>query len=50
MCQERAACTIQHDPCTLQTLIRARYEPDSVRIVRLSDADRIYARSSLLPR
>jgi hypothetical protein len=49
MWQERALCTIQHDLRTLQTLIRARYEPDSVRIVQLSDADRIYARFPLLP-
>jgi hypothetical protein len=49
MCQERAPCTIPHDLCTLQSLIRSRYEPDSVRIVGLSDADRIYARFPLLP-
>jgi hypothetical protein len=41
---------IQHDLRTLQTLIRARYKPDSVRIVQLSDADRIYTRFPLLPR
>jgi hypothetical protein len=50
MCQERAPCTIPHDLCTPQSLIRSCYKPDSVRIVGLSDADRIYARFPLLPR
>jgi hypothetical protein len=48
--QERAPCTIPHDSRTLYPLIHSRYEYDSVRIVGLSDADRVSARSPLLPR